>query len=224
MKQIPYCEAISSLMYASVATRPDITFAVSTLSQFLDNPGSVHWEATKRVIQYLAGTKDINLMYGTECRDLLSFTDADGAMQSHQHAISRYAFLINGGTVSWSLRKQELVMLSTAEAEYVAMTHAAKEGIWLQQIINELFQRPLSEPTTLFCDNQSAIRLAMGDNYHARTKHIDIWFHFIRKMIKDGTFNLIYCPTDEMTADILMKALRPTKSDFHMVGLGLGHT
>jgi hypothetical protein len=217
MKWIPYCEVIGSLMYASVATCPNIMFVVLTLSPFLDNLGSVHWEAAKRVIQYLAGTKDINLMYSTEHHDLLGFTDADGAMQSHQHAISGYAFLINGGAISWSSRKQELVMLSTAEAEYVAMTHAAKEGIWLQWIINELFQLLLSEPTTLFCGNQSAIRLAMGDNYHAQMKHIDIWFHFICETIKDGTFNLIYCPTDEMMADILMKALRPMKLDFHAV-------
>jgi hypothetical protein len=81
--------------------------------------------------------------------------------------ISGYAFLINGGTVSWSSRKQELVMLSTVEAEYVATTHAAKEGIWLCQVIDELFWLPFGEPTTLFCDNQSAIKLEMGNNYHA---------------------------------------------------------
>jgi Reverse transcriptase (RNA-dependent DNA polymerase) len=161
MKWIPYHEAIGSLMYTSVATHPNITFAVSTLSQFLNKPGSIHWEAAKWVIWYLAGMKDINLMYGTECHNLPGFTDADRAMWSHWHVISGYTFLINGSAVSWSLRKQELVTLSTAEAEYVATTHAAKEGIW---IINELFQLPLSKSTTLFCNNQSAIRLAMGNN------------------------------------------------------------
>jgi hypothetical protein len=163
-------------------------------------------------------------VYGTKRRDLLGFTDADGAMQSYRRAISGYAFLINAGTVSWSSRKQELVTLSTAEAEYVAATHTAKEGIWLRRIINELFRRPLGEPTTLFCDNQSAIRLAMGNNYHAWMKHIDIQFHFIRETIKDGIFNLIYCPTDKMTANILTKALGLMKLDFHAVGLGLGRT
>jgi hypothetical protein len=113
-------------------------------------------------------------------------------------------------------------MLSMAEAEYVATTHTAKEGIWLQQVINELFQLSL-ELTTLYCDNQSALRLTMGDNYHAQMKHIDIWFHFIHETIKDGTSNFIYCPMDEMMADILTKALRPMKLDFHAVGLGLGH-
>ena len=116
-------------MYMSVATRPDITFAVSTLSQFLDNPGEAHWEAVKRVFRYLAGTKHLALTYGEEQHDLVGYTDADGASQEHRRAILGSAFLIDDGTISWSSRKQELVTLSTAEAEYVAATHAAKEGI-----------------------------------------------------------------------------------------------
>jgi hypothetical protein len=118
-------------MYAAIATRPDITFAVSTLSQFLDNPGEAHWEGVKQIFRYLAGTKDRTLTYGEERHELLGYTDADGASQPHRRAISGYAFLIDGGAVSWSSRKQELVTLSTAEAEYVAATHAAKECIWL---------------------------------------------------------------------------------------------
>ena len=118
-------------MYASVATHPDITYAVSALSRFLDNPGSIHWEAAKRVFRYLSGTKDLTLTYEEEQHDLLGYTDADGASHEHHHAISGYSFLIDGGAVSWQSRKQEIVTLSTAEAEYVATTHAAKEAIWL---------------------------------------------------------------------------------------------
>jgi hypothetical protein len=113
MKNTPYHEAIGSLMYAAVATRPNIAFAVSTLSQFLNNSGDLHWEATKRVFRYLAGTKDYELTFGGERHNLEGFTDADGAMQEHCHAISRYAFLFDGGTVSWSSKKQELITLST---------------------------------------------------------------------------------------------------------------
>jgi hypothetical protein len=126
MHKVPYREAIGSLMYASVATCPDITFAVSTLSQFLENPGEMHWEACKRVFHYLAGTKDMALTYGGERHDLVGYTDADGASQEHRHAISGYAFLIDGGAISWSSRKQELVTLSTAEAEYVAAKNISK--------------------------------------------------------------------------------------------------
>ena len=131
MRKIPYCKAIGSLMYVAVATHSDITFAISTLSQFLDNPSCIHWEAVKRVFHYLSGTKTHALTYGNERHHLTSFTDADGSSQEHHHAISGYVFLIDGGAVSWASKKQELITLSTAEAEYVAATHAAKECIWL---------------------------------------------------------------------------------------------
>ena len=131
MSKTPYCEAIGSLMYAAVATHPNIAFVVLALSQFLENPGEVHWEAIKRVLHYLTGTKTHALTYGNEHHDLLGFTDADGASQEHRHAISGYAFLIDGAAVSWASRNQELVTLSTAKAEYVAATHTTKECIWL---------------------------------------------------------------------------------------------
>ena len=132
MAKTPYHEAIGSLMYAAIATRPDITFAVSALSQFLSNPGEVHWEQVKRVLRYLSGTKHHSLTYGNEHHDLLGFTDANSASQEHRHTISGFVFLIDGAAVSWALHKQKLVMLSTAEAKYVAATHAAKDCIWLR--------------------------------------------------------------------------------------------
>jgi hypothetical protein len=220
MKKVPYREAIGSLMYASVATRPDITYAVSTLSQFLENPGEAHWEAVKRVFRYLSGTHDHVLTYGGERHELLGFTDADGSSQEHRHAISGHAFLIDGGAVSWSSRKQELVTLSTAESEYVAATHAAKELIWLCRLKGDL-SAPATESTTLFCDNQAAVRLTEADNYHARTKHIDIRYHFIRDVVAGGKVALVYCPTDDMTADILTKALPRWKVARHSLALGI---
>ena len=173
MRKIPYREAIGSLMYAAVATCPDISFAVSTLSRFLENPGEAHWQAVKRVFHYLAGTRNHALTYGAEQCDLTGYTDADGASQEHCCAILGYVFLIDGGAVSWMSRKQELVTLSTAEVEYVVATHAAKECIWLCRLIGELFPSLITR-TTLHCDNQAALTLAVNDNYHARTKHIDI--------------------------------------------------
>ena len=223
MKKIPYREAVGSLMYAAVATRPDVTFAISTLSQFLENPGLVHWEAVKHVLRYLSGTKTHALTYGNERHDLLGYTDADGASQDHRHAISGYTFLIDGAAISWASRKQELVTLSTAEAEYVATTHAAKECIWLRRLTSQLFGH-VTTPTTLYCDNQAALHLATDDNYHARTKHIDIRFHFIRQTITDGAIHIEYCPTQDMTADILTKALPKHKVAIHSQNLGICHT
>jgi len=222
MCKVPYCEAIGSLMYAAIATCPDIAFAMPTLSRFLENPGEAHWQAVKCVFHYLAGTYDHTLTYGAERHELLGYTDADGASQEHRHAISGYAFLIDGGAVSWMSRKQELVTLSIAEAEYVAAIHAAKECIWLQHLIHELFPSLISQ-TTLHCDNQAALALAVDDNYHAHTKHINTCYHFICECVAWKVIDLVYCPTDDMTADILTKALPQWKVACHSLGLGLRH-
>jgi hypothetical protein len=120
-------------------------------------------------------------------------------------------FLIDGGAISWSSRKQELVTLSTVEAEHVAATHAAKEYIWLRRLIGELFPSLLST-TTLYCDNQAALGLATDDNYHARTKHIDIRYHFIRQVVASGAIAITYCPTDDMTADMLIQSAAALES------------
>jgi hypothetical protein len=184
------------------------------------NTGQLHWEAVKRVLRYLSGTKDHALTYGNERHELLGFTDADGASQEHRHAVSGYAFLIDGAAVSWASRKQEIITLSTTEAEYVAATHAAKESIWLRRFTESLFG-PIPTPTTLYCDNQAAIHLATDDNYHTRTKHIDIHFHFIRQTITNGHIDIKYCPTEDMTADILTKALPKFKVALHSLTLGI---
>jgi hypothetical protein len=223
MRRIPYREAIGSLMYCAVATRPDIAFPTSLLAQFMENPGRTHWEAVKRIFRYLSGTKDWKLVYGSETKGLEGYTDADGASQEHRHAISGYAFLIDGGAMSWSSKKQELVTLSTAEAEYVAATYAAKEALWLRRFIGEVF-RPLKNPIPLYSDSQSAIALTKDGSYHARTKHIDIRYHFIRFVVQNGSIDLIYCPTDDMTADTLTKALPSIKAKHFAAALGLQST
>ncbi len=159
-------------------------------------------------------------MYRGDWHELTGYTDADGSSQHHQQAISGFAYLIDGGAVSWRSRKQELIVLSTAEVEYIAATHATKEGIWLQHLIGELFGAIVS-PTTLYCDNQVALTLATTDNFHARTKHIDIRYHFIRHSVGAGVLKLVYCPTDDMVADLLTKVLPTWKVKGHTTALGL---
>ena len=128
--------------------------------------------------------------------------------------------MVDGGAVLWLSKKQESVTLLTMEAKYMAATHAAKEAIWLCRIMGELFS-PLDEPTTLYGDNQSAIALAHGGQYHAHAKHIDIWYHFIHYIIEAGSIKLIYCPTDEQTTDVLMKALPSVKAKHFVSVMGL---
>ena len=220
MKQVPYRSALRLLMYLAVGTRPDIAFAVSTLVQFTENPGPMHWEALKRVYRYLVGMKKWLLTYGTERKGLIRYADADGALQAHRHVISGHAFLIDRRAISWSSRKQELVTLSTTEAKYIAATQATKEIIWLCRHIGEMFQ-PLKSLTILYSNNQSAIMLTKNGNYHTRTKHIDIRYHFICFTIDNGSICLLYCPTEDMVTDTLTKALPSIKAKHFAFELGL---
>jgi len=127
----PYKEIIGSLMYAATATQPDITFMISALAQFSQKPVKPHWEATKCIVRDLKGTRDLEFTYSANSNGTIRYTDADHTSQYHQHSIMGYAFLINGGVVSWSLKKQPLVALSTTKVEYIAAAHATKVALWL---------------------------------------------------------------------------------------------
>ena len=207
-------------MYVALGTHPNIAFAIQTISCFSTKPGLTHWEAMKRIFRYLKGTIELWLTYGTSKVDLTGYVDADDSMAEDWHAISGYAFLIHGGAVSWSAKWQEIIALLTTEAEYVAITHGAKEALWLRSLLSQLFDTVL-DPMTLFSDNQSAIQLMKDHQYHARTKHIDIWFHFIRYIMEGSSIWLVYCLTDDMVADTLTKALPSTKAKHFASQFGL---
>ena len=125
-----------------------------------------------------------------------------------------------GRAITWSSKKQPIIALSMTEAEYIAAAHATKEAMWLRTFVGELMM-PLSTLTTIFCDNQVAIALSKGSQYHARTKHIDIRFHFIREAVENSLITLVYCPTKTMTADLLTKPLNCSKMEEHTYVLGL---
>ena len=207
-------------MYAALGTRPDIAFAVQTLSQYSTKFGPAHWNAVKRVFSYLKGTKELWLTYGHTRTELIGYADVDGSTAEDRHAVSGYAFIINGGAASWSAKRQSIISLSTTESEYVAAAHAAKEALWLRSLIEQLFNEKLS-PTTMFSDNQSAIALAKDHQYHAWTKHIDVRYHFIRWIVEKGAVRLVYCLTEDMVADTLTKALPSAKVKHFAVELGL---
>ena len=220
MQHIPYREAIGSLMYAALGTRPDISYAVTNVSRFSSNPSMPHWDSVHCIYHYLLGTKDLWMTYGGIEKALVGYMDVDGSMDEDRKAISGYAFLIDGGAVLWSLKKQEIVSLSTTESEYVAATHATKEALWLRSLIAEVFS-PVDGAITLVSDNQSAIALTKDHQYHACTKHIDVHFHFIRWVIDNSKLCLIFCPTNDMVADSLMKALPSPKVKHFATELGL---
>ena len=222
MKGVPYRELVGALNWLAVGSQPDIAFAVGQLAQFLENPGRVHWDAAKQVVRYLKTTKELRLTYrGGDKYGFEGYSDADGATQDHRRAVSGFAVLIDGGAISWSSKKQELITLSTMEAKYIGATHAAKELIRFRCLIKEIF-RPLSHPIVLHLDNQSAIALANSEGqFHACTKHINIHYHFIKFAIQNGTIILIYCPTENMSAYILTKPIPLIKHKYLTHDLGL---
>jgi hypothetical protein len=145
----------------------------------MQNPGRPHWEVIKRVFCY------VNLVIGGTGKGLEAFSDADWASQEHRHLISGYIFTMGGGTVSWSFKKQAIVVLSTTEAEYITATHAAKETLWIRMFLAEIVC-PLRKPITIHLDNISAISITKNDEYHPRMKHIDIRYHFIRHLVQEN--------------------------------------
>ena len=206
-----YATLIGSLMYLALGTRPDIAFAVNKLAQFTQNPRPIHWTAVKRIFCYLKYTRTHKLTFGGD-NDILNtdfniFCDADWASDaSDRKSISGYVVTMAGGAVSWSSKKQTSVVLSTAEAEYIAATHVAKQVLWQLSLFTELdFDIPTT--STIFTDNQAAISISHHPEFHSRTKHIDIAHHFLRDLIAEGTLNTVYVNTRENLADLFTKGL-----------------
>lgn len=221
-RRIPSRAPIRGIELA-IGTRPDIMFAVSTLTRFMSDPSLVHWEAGKRVLRYLKGTRDYQLTFGGHAPlELVGFTDADWASQPHRHSISGFAFTYAGGAISWGSHKQPIVTLSSTEAEYISASDTCRELLYLGSIISELTGFDVfSSPVILHCDNQSAIRIALNGLLHARTKHIDIRYHFIREAIENDLVELVYMPTNNMVADIFTKALVRSRIQYLVGELGL---
>ena len=162
----------------------------------------------KRILRYLKGTSNLGLLYreGTPA-EIAGYSDADWAGDiGDRKSTSGYVFLIGGAAISWKSSKQSCVSLSTAEAEYVALSAAAQEAVWLQQLASDLLNKSIQE-TTILEDNQSTICLAKKQQVHGRTKHIDIKYHFIRDLVEAGRIKLMYCASEEMVADMLTKGL-----------------
>lgn len=221
--KVPYREAVGSLMFLAIVSRPDIAYAVNSVSKFLNDYDNSHWQAVKRIFRYLIGTSDVGIEFtsgGSTC-ELIGFSDSDFASDVvTRRSTTGYAFCLANGIVTWSSQRQKLVTLSTTEAEYVAAAAAAKEAVWLRKLLNDLGCRPIGA-TILSIDNQSAIRLIKNSEFHKRTKHIDVKFHYIRETVESGEVSVQYVPTDMQRADIFTKALPKNKFSFLCSSLGL---
>jgi hypothetical protein len=220
--EVPYRAIIGSLMYAMVCTRPDIANAVANVARYSDDPSHDHWSAAKRVLRYLVTTKHAKLVFGSRPSEgLEGYADANWASDvDTRRSTTGYVFKLFGTAVSWKSQRQHTVATSSTEAEYMALYAATQEVIWLRRMLLEL--QVIDEVSTrIWQDNQGAIALAKNPIMHARTKHIDIKYHFTRNLIEDGVIVIEYKPTQDMVADALTKAVNKVKLKEFVINIGM---
>ena len=158
--------------------RPDVCFAVSTLSQHMVEHHHIHWIGAKNLLRYLRGTINHGLRYTVGSLRLHGYTDADWAGSVvDRKSTSGYCFTLGSASISWMSRKQKSMALSTTEAEYIAACMAYWEATWLRKLFSELFEHVL-DATIILCDDQRGIHLSENHVFHDRSKHVDLWYHF----------------------------------------------
>ncbi|GJT98735.1 putative RNA-directed DNA polymerase [Tanacetum coccineum] len=209
-----YRSIVGGLRYLT-HTRPDISFAVGVVSRFMEKPTEQHLQAVKRILRYVKGTLDYGLTYtkGESKVTITGYSDSDLANDvNDRKSTGGMAFYVNGNLVTWASQKQRVVALSSCEAEFIAATMAACQGIWLRRLLTEV-TRQWIPPVTLFVDNQSALELMKNPVFHGRSKHIDIRFHFIRECVENGEITVAHVCGKEQKADILTKPLAKVKHE-----------
>jgi hypothetical protein len=220
-----YASAAGSLMYAMVCTRLDIAHAVGVVSRFLSNQGKMHWNAIKWILRYLKGTINHCIYFGGTSKPILeAYTDADcaGDIDSRK-STSGYLVCFGNKVVSWKSKLQKCVALFTTEAEYIAITKACKELIWMKKFLHELGVR--QKRYVLFCDSQSAIHLSKNLMFHSRSKHIELRYHWIRDVLENKELVLEKIHASENGSDMLTKPIPSLKLEVccEKAGLVGGH-
>ena len=191
-----YQSAVGFFMYAMLETRPNIAYAVSVISRYASNSNESHWKVVKRIFRYLRHFLDLRLTFISALQPLKGYIDADWASDHDtRRSTSDYVFNLRSVVISWSSKRQLTVALSICEVEYMSQTQAAKEVIWLSKLLKELHSNVTNEvlvldasvyclvATIIYCDNQGAQALARNSISHARNKHIDIQYHFVRNKV-----------------------------------------
>ena len=203
----PYRQAVGSLMYFMTGTRPDLSWILSKLSQFLDKLGPQHVTAIKRVFRYLKATIYSRLTFKPSDGILSGYCDSDWVGDADdRRSTTGYVFKLGKNTapIGWKSRKQPTVALSSCEAEYMTLSDAVKELHYLRSFCDQMnMSQP--ESSILYTDNQGALAMTKGNtSSHTRIKHIDIRYHFLREQ-QHVAFQ--YVPTNDNVADYMTKQL-----------------
>ncbi|CAM8890666.1 unnamed protein product [Rhodiola kirilowii] len=196
---------VGGLLYLTL-TRPDISFAVNKVCQYVSKPTDDHWEAVKRILRYVKGTIDTCLKFRRSSLTRLSiFTDADWAgCSDDRRSTGGFAIFLGPNLISWSAKKQPTVSRSSTEAEYKALANGTAEATWIQSVLRELGVKQ-KQPPILWCDNLGATYLTANPVFHARTKHIEIDFHFVREKVAQGELEVRFISTKDQLADVFTK-------------------
>lgn len=221
-KNIPYREAVGSLMHLAIVSRPDIMFAVSLVSRFLNCYNETHWTAVKKILKYLKDTINYGLCYrSAKSSELVGYSDADYANDiTTRRSTTGYIFIKCGAAVTWCSQRQHTVALSTTEAEFMAACAATKEAIWIKQLLCDLGEFK-QQVVMINIDNQSAISVIKNINFHKRCKHIDTKYHFIKEKYYAKVIDLKYVSTCNQLADFLTKALPRDKFHYMREQIGM---
>ncbi|XP_070664639.1 secreted RxLR effector protein 161-like [Malus domestica] len=184
-------------------------YGVSAISRYMERPTEMYLNAAKRILRYVKGTINYEVFYNSQGgSDFVGFTDSDYAGDiDDRKSTSGHVFMINSGAITWSSKKQQIVTLSTTEAELMAATSCACQAIWLRRMLEALGDKQEGS-TIIFYDKISAIKLSRNLVMHGRSKHIDVRFHFLRNLCNDGVVELEYCKSGNQLADILTKSLK----------------
>jgi hypothetical protein len=213
--KFPYMELVGSLLYAAISSRPDISHAVNEVCRHMANFGEQHWQAAKRVLQYIKSTNTLGITFKpfrskAQSGDTITidaYSDSDWAGDPDERkSVSGFVVKLDGCTVVWLCKKQSIVTLSSGEAEYVALNEAAKEVIWIKKFLAEITAAKLA--STIFGDNQASAQMATSEQQSERTKHIDTRYKYINECVKNKHFKLQYIPTEHNLADLFTKPLQ----------------
>ncbi|KAK1408324.1 hypothetical protein QVD17_39996 [Tagetes erecta] len=202
-----YQQLLGKLIYLS-HTRPDISYAVQYLSQFMHKPTQAHLQLAMRVLRYLKGSPGKGLVFSqSESFQLSAYSDSDwGKCLETRRSVTGFCIMLGSCLVSWKSKKQSTVSRSSAEAEYRAMCAATCEIVWVKNMLTELGIH-VNLPVDIYCDNDAAISIAANPVFHDRTKHFDMDLYFLREKVSAGVINTVPIPSAQQLADVFTKGL-----------------